>query len=149
MRESSTAAMEHRRDFSARPDFWKKSANTSMLCERKAIPMRRDRTPLRDNSRNLSIRMTDIQYQRLHKYMKLTHLNSAVYFRRLIGETPIKGHSRKLNQALHASVNRIYSNARQITRCQRAKAMDRQAAAKIEILADELCREIYLLANQK
>lgn len=69
----------------------------------------------RDYSRNLSVRMTEEQYQHLRHYMKLTRLNSTAYFCRLIRGDNFRGRSPKLNHALHASVNMIYSNARQIS----------------------------------
>ena len=41
---------------------------------------RKVRGSTRDYSRNLSVRMTEEQYQRLQQYMKLTRLNSTAYF---------------------------------------------------------------------
>ena len=60
-----------------------------------------------------------------------------------------KGHSPKLNRALHTSVNMIYSNVNQISRHQRAKNMDAEAVGKLTFLMDKLCEEIYLLSSQK
>ena len=37
-----------------------------------------------DNSRNLSVRMTEEQHQNLRRYMNLTKLGSTNYFRKLI-----------------------------------------------------------------
>ncbi len=102
-----------------------------------------------DNSRNIAVRMTEAQYQQLQKYMKLTRLNSTNYFRKLIIEDPFKGHSRELNHALHASLNKIYSNIQQITRHQRTRDLDAKAVAQILFLTDKLCEEVYLLAAQK
>ena len=110
---------------------------------------RKVRQPMRDNSRNLSVRMTEGQYQRLQRYMGMTRLSSTAYFRRLIQGNDFKGHSPKLNRALHASVNMIYSNVKQITRHQRAGGMDAEAVSKLLFLMDKLCEEVYLLANQK
>ena len=110
---------------------------------------RKVRQPMRDNSRNLSVRMTEGQYQRFQRYMGMTRLCSTAYFRRLIREDNFKGHSPKLNHALHASLNMVYSNMRQITRHQRAKKLDADAVAKLAFLMDKLCEEVYLLANQK
>lgn len=93
--------------------------------------------------------MTEEQYQRLQQYMKLAGLTSTAYLCRLLQENDFKGHSPKLNHALHASVNMIYSNVRQISRHQRAKEMDAEAVAKMVFLMDKLCEEIYLLTNQK
>ena len=73
---------------------------------------RKVRQPMRDYSRNLSVRMTEEQYQRLQRYMGMTRLNSTAYFCRLIQGNEFKGRSSKLNHALHTSINMIYSNAR-------------------------------------
>ena len=110
---------------------------------------RKVRQPMRDNSRNLSVRMTEKQYQRLQRYMGMTRLSSTAYFRRLMQGNDFKGHSPELNLALHASVNMIYSNVRQITRHQYAKKLDTEAVAKLDFLMDKLCEEVYLLAGQK
>ncbi len=110
---------------------------------------RKVRGSIRDNSRNLSVRMTEEQYQRLRQYMKLTRLNSTAYFCSLIRGDDFRGRSPKLNHALHTSVNMIYSNVRQIARHQYAKKLDTEAVAKLDFLMDKLCEEVYLLAAQK
>lgn len=117
-----------------------------MLYNRKS---RKARQPMRDNSRNLSIRMTEEQYRRLQRYMEMTRLSSTAYLRRLIQGNDFKGHSPKLNRALHTSVNMIYSNVKQITRHQRVGGMDAEAVSKLLFLMDKLCEEVYLLAGQK
>ena len=117
-----------------------------MLHNRKTRKVRR---PTRDNSKNLSVRMTGEQYQRLQRYMGLTRLNSTAYFCRLISRSKFNGPSRELNHAMHASVNMIYSNVKQISRHQRAGNMDADAVAKLLFLTDKLCEEIYLLSSQK
>lgn len=81
--------------------------------------------------------------------MGMTGLGSTAYFCRLIRGNEFKGRSPKLNHALHASVNMIYSNVRQITRHWYAKDMDAEAVAKLDFLMDRLCEEVYLLAAQK
>lgn len=75
--------------------------------------------------------MTEEQYQRLQRYMGMTRLHCTAYFCRLIQGKDLKGHSPKLNHALHTSVNRIYSNVKQITRHQRARGMDAEAVSKL------------------
>ena len=117
-----------------------------MLHNRKT---RKVRGPTRDNSKNLSVRMTGEQYQRLQRYMGLTRLNSTAYFCRLINKTKFNGYSRELNHAMHTGVNMIYSNVKQITRHQRVGDMDADAAAKLLCLTDKLCEEVYLLSSQK
>ena len=104
---------------------------------------------MRDYSRNLSVRMTEEQYRRLQQYMELTRLKSTSYFCRLIRGDNFKGCSPKLNRAMHASVNMIYSNVQQISRHRKAKEMDAEAVEKLIFLMDKLCEEIYLLAGQK
>ena len=93
--------------------------------------------------------MTEEQYQRLQQYMKLTRMNSTAYFCRLIQGDDFRGRSPKLNHALHASVNMIYSNVRQITRHRYAKDLAAETVAKLDFLIDKICEEIYLLATQK
>lgn len=110
---------------------------------------RKARVSTRDYSRNLSVRMTEEQYQRLQRNMGMTRLHSTAYFCRLIQGKDFKGHSPKLNHALHASVNRIYSNVKQITHHQRARGMDAEAVSKLLFLTDKLCEEVYLLSSQK
>ena len=105
--------------------------------------------PARDNSRNLSIRMTEEQYQRLHRYMRMTRLYSTAYFCRLIREDNFKGRSPDLNHALHASVNKIYSNVQQILRHQKTGKLDGRSVSQMRFLADKLCEEVFLLSGQK
>ena len=105
--------------------------------------------PIRDNSKNISVRMTEEQYQRLQRYMELTRLNSTAYFCRLVNKTKFNGFSRELNHAMHAGVNMIYSNVKQISRHQRTRDMDTDAVTKLLFLTDKLCEEIYLLSSQK
>jgi len=93
--------------------------------------------------------MTEEQYQRLQRYMKLTRLTSTTYFRHLINGNTFRGHSPELGHAMHASVNKLYSNVRQIARHQQAGAMDAKAVRQLLFLADRLCEEIYLLSSQK
>ena len=69
-----------------------------MLHNRKT---RKVRGSIRDNSRNLSVRMTEEQYRRLQRYMELARLKSTAYFCRLIQEDDFKGRSPKLSHALH------------------------------------------------
>ena len=113
------------------------------------LKTRKVRRPTRDNSKNLSVRMTEEQYQRLQQYMGLTRLNSTAYFCRVINQMKFNGPSRELNHAMHTGVNMIYSNIKQITRHQRARDMDADAVEKLLFLTDKLCEEIYLLSNQK
>lgn len=117
-----------------------------MRCKKRKV---KPRGPMRDNSGNISVRMTEEQYQRLQKYLGLTHMRSTVYFRHLIHEDDLKSRSNELNHAMHASLNKVYSNVRQTVRHQRTGELDADAVTKIRFLADKLCEEIYLLTNQK
>ena len=107
------------------------------------------RGPMLDNSRNISVRMTEEQYQRLERYRKLTRLTRTNYFRKLIEGRDFKGRVPELYHAIHTSVNMICSNVRQITRCQRSIQLDADTVEKIEFLMDKVCEEAYLLANQR
>lgn len=107
----------------------------------------RPRKPMRDNSRNLSVRMTEMEYQQLQRYLNLTRLSSTTYLRHLIHGDGVKARSRELNHALHASLGKIHSNVHQIIRYQGAEELE--AAARARYLMDRLCEEVYLLAGQK
>lgn len=107
------------------------------------------RRPMRDNSRNISVRMTEEQYQRLQRYKNLIHIRSTTYFRHLIYKNRLKGRSNELHHAMHASLNKIYSNIQQIVRHQRATELDADAVTQMRFLMDELCEEIYQLSSQK
>ncbi len=95
------------------------------------------------------IHMTEGQYRQLRKYMALARLNSTTHFRHLIRGNTIRAHSRELKRSLHASLNKIHSNIRQIARHQRTGVLDAEAAARIVFPADKLCEEMYLPAAQK
>lgn len=107
------------------------------------------RGPMRDNSRNISVRMTEEQYRRLQRYRNLIHIRSTIYFRHLIYGNRLKGRSNELHRAMHASLNKIYSNVQQIARHQRATELDADAVAQMRFLMDKLCEEVYLLASQQ
>lgn len=108
----------------------------------------RPRKPMRDNSRNLSVRMTEMEYQQLQRYLKLTRLSSTTYLRHLIHGDGVKVRSGELNHALHASLGKIHSNVHQIIRCRKTE-VDVEATARARYLMDRLCEEVYLLAGQK
>lgn len=108
----------------------------------------RPRKPMRDNSRNLSVRMTEMEYQQLQRYLKLTRLFPTTYLRHLIHGDGVKARPGELDHALHASLGKIYSNVHQIIR-RRAGESDGVSTAKVRYLLDKLCEEIYLLAGQK
>lgn len=109
----------------------------------------RPRKPMRDNSRNLSVRMTEMEYQQLQRYLKLTRFSSTTYLRHLIHGDGVKARPGELNRALHASLGKIHSNVHQIIRCRRTEELDAEATARARYLMDRLCEEVYLLAGQK
>lgn len=107
------------------------------------------RGPMRDNSKNISVRMTEEQYQRLRRYMALTRLPITTYFRKLIRGDGLRERAFQLQRPLHAGVNMIHSNVMQIARCPCVKELDAEAVAKLRFLEDKLCEEIYLLTAQE
>ena len=104
---------------------------------------------MRDNSRNIAVHMTDAQYGRLRTYMTATRLPVSTYFRKLIACERPRENAFELTRDLHAAMNKIYSNVRQITRNPRAAKLDADAVRRLEYVADQLCKQIYLLSNQK
>ena len=104
---------------------------------------------MRDNSRNIAVHLTDEQYERLHAYLNATHLPVSTCFRKLIAGERLKENAFDLTHGLHAGVNKIYSNVRQITRNPRATELDADAVRRLNYLADKLCEQVYLLSNQK
>ena len=87
------------------------------------------RGKLRDNSKSISVRMTEEQFQRLERYRELTRLPVTTYFRKLIAESE--------------EVNKIDSNIRQILRNPRAKELDREAADRIRFLLEHILEQAY------
>lgn len=104
---------------------------------------------MRDNSRNISVRMTEEQYQRLCRCLALTGLPVTTYFRKLIREEPIRVRLPKFGLNPHPGVNQIFSNVRQIARCSRAGDLAPDAVQQLEFLAEVLCRESDLLTRQE
>ena len=107
------------------------------------------RVPARDNSRNIAVHMTEEQYQRLQRYMRMTRIGSTVYFRKLIAGERFEADSPELNRIMHKGVNMIHSNVQQIARNERARAVDDEAVRQMAFLSDKLCEEVYLLSCQE
>ena len=82
----------------------------------------RRKSDLRDNSKSISVRMTEEQFQRLESYRKLTRLSVTTYFRKLITGSEIYERPGKEISQLHAESNMICSNIRQILRSPQANA---------------------------
>ena len=104
---------------------------------------------MRDNRKNLSVRMTEEQHRRLCRYLALTGLPVTTYFRKLIREETIRVQMSKFGLNPHPGVNRICANVRQIARCPRARELAPDAVEQLEFLAGLLCEEAYLLDRQK
>ena len=78
-----------------------------MLHNRKT---RKVRGPIRDNSRNLSVRMTEEQYRRLQRYMELTIAIQEIikeYQRQKTNQRSRKGGSARKPQQYHAEAEVI------------------------------------------
>ena len=104
---------------------------------------------MRDNSKSLSIRMTEEQHQRLRRYLALTGLPVTTYLRKLIREEPIRVWLSRFGLNPHPGVNHICSNVRQIARCPRARELAPDAVEQLEFLTGLLCEEAYLLGRQE
>ena len=104
---------------------------------------------MRDNSKSLSIRMTEEQHQRLRRYLALTGLPVTTYLRKLIREEPIRVWLSRFGLNPHPGVNHIYSNVRQIACNSRARELDPEAVRQLEFLTDLLCEESDHLTQQE
>ena len=102
----------------------------------------RPRGPMRDNSRNLSVRMTEEQYQRLCRYLALTGLPVTTYFRKLIQRERVRARLSRFGLNPHPGVNHIYSNSR-------ARELYPEAVRQLEFLTDLLCEESDHLTQQE
>ena len=101
------------------------------------------RGKLRDNSKSISVRMTEEQFQRLERYRELPRLPVTTYFRKLIAESEIVERPSRIRFRLHEEVNKIDSNIRQILRNPRAKELDREAADRIRFLLEHILEQAY------
>ena len=110
---------------------------------------RKTRCPLRDNSRNLAVRMTEEQYRMLQRFMALTHLPVTTYFRHLITGFRITANSIPLERKIWAEINKIYSNVRQIARNPRARELGAEQVKQMLFLEEKLSAELYLLMSKQ
>lgn len=104
---------------------------------------------MRDNSRNLSVRMTQKQYQQLCRYLALTGLPVTTYFRKLIRGERVRVRLSRFGLNPHPGVNHICSNIRQIVRNPRVRELAPEAVRQLEFLADLLCGESDCLTQQE
>ena len=103
----------------------------------------RPRGKLRDNSKNISVRMAEEQFQRLERYRELARLPVTTYFRKLIAESEIMERPSRIRFRLYEEVNKIDSNIRQILRNPRAKELDREATDGIRFLIEHILEQAY------
>ena len=99
------------------------------------------RGKLRDNSKSISVRMTEEQFLRLERYRELTRLPVTTYFRKLIAESEIMERPSRVRFRLYEEVNKIDSNIRQILRNPRAKELDREATDRIRLLLEHILEQ--------
>lgn len=104
------------------------------------------RVPVRDNSRNIAVHMTEEQYQRLRQYMTLTHHGVTLYFRKLIDGDRIQGNRIGQHGDMYKGVNMIGSNVRQIARNPYARELDSEAVSRMEYHYKKLSDEVYYLS---
>lgn len=107
------------------------------------------RGSMRDNSKSISVRMTEEQFQRLSRYMALTYLPVTTYFRKLICSEKIEERAPEISKNIHAAVNMLYSNIRQITRCPGAKELDADATEKLGFLMEQILEQVYRISCQE
>ena len=101
------------------------------------------RGKLRDNSKSISVRMTEEQFLRLERYRELTRLPVTTYFRKLISESEIMERPSRVRFRLYEEVNKIDSNIRQILRNPRAEELDREATDGIRLLLEHILEQAY------
>ena len=101
------------------------------------------RGKLRDDSKSISVRMTEEQFLRLERYRELTRLPVTTYFRKLIAESEIMERPSRVRFRLYEEVNKSDSNIRQILRNPRAEELDREATDGIRLLLEHILEQDY------
>ena len=107
----------------------------------------RPRGKMRDNSKSISVRMTEEQFQRLTRYLELTRLPVTTYFRQLIAKNRSREKPNPVNRRLYAEVNMICSNLQQILRNPAAVELDRDAVRQIRFLRERMLDQIFCVQN--
>ena len=107
----------------------------------------RPRGKMRDNSKSISVRMTEEQFQRLTRYLELTRLPVTTYFRKLIAKNRSREKPNPVNRRLYAEVNMICSNLQQILRNPAAVELDRDAVRQIRFLRERMLDQIFYVQN--
>ena len=107
----------------------------------------RPRGKMRDNSKSISVRMTEEQFQRLTRYLELTRLPVTTYFRKLIAENSSREKPNPANRRLYAETSMICSNLQQILRNPDAVKLDRDAVRQIRFLQERMLDQIFCVQN--
>ena len=107
----------------------------------------RPRGKMRDNSKSISVRMTEEQFQRLTRYLELTRLPVTTYFRKLIAKNRSREKPNPVNRRLYAETNMICSNLQQILRNPDAVKLDRDAVRQIRFLQERMLDQIFCVQN--
>ena len=107
----------------------------------------RPRGKMRDNSKSISVRMTEEQFQRLTRYLELTRLPVTTYFRKLIAKNRSREKPNPVNRRLYAETNIICSNLQQIMRNPDAVKLDRDAVKQIQFLRERMLDQIFCVQN--
>ena len=107
----------------------------------------RPRGKMRNNSKSISVRMTEEQFQRLTRYLELTRLPVTTYFRKLIAENSSREKPNPANRRLYAETSMICSNLQQILRNPDAVKLDRDAVRQIRFLQERMLDQIFCVQN--
>ena len=107
----------------------------------------RPRGKMRDNSKSISVRMTEEQFQRLTRYLELTRLPVTTYFRKLIAKNRSREKPNPANRRLYAETSMICSNLQQILRNPAAVELDRDAVRQIQFLRERMLDQILYVQN--
>ena len=107
----------------------------------------RPRGKMRDNSKSISVRMTEEQFQRLTRYLELTRLPVTTYFHKLIAENSSQEKPNPANRRLYAETNIICSNLQQIMRNPDAVKLDRDAVKQIQFLRERMLDQVFCVQN--
>ena len=107
----------------------------------------RPRGKMRDNSKSISVRMTEEQFQRLTRYLELTRLPVTTYFRKLIAKNRSREKPNPVNRKLYAENNMICSNLQQILRNPAAVELDRDAVRQIRFLRERMLDQVFCVQN--
>ena len=107
----------------------------------------RPRGKMRDNSKSISVRMTEEQFQRLTRYLELTRLPVTTYFHKLIAANSSQEKPNPANRRLYAETSMICSNLQQIMRNPDAVKLDRDAVKQIQFLRERMLDQIFCVQN--